>query len=249
MNIIPGFSAASNQRIITKNLKFWLEASFPSSAGSTSQWPNVMTETYDGVRPTCNFALTTPYSTDYNGYYDFNVFSSYGQTGAFSDIFSFGTNPFTIEIWALIILTEESPFFKTICSIGQYTDGILFRHQPDEIPNDALYFAGIAWNWDAPTYMPSDTWKHLVISKQGTSFNLYVNGISVLDDTTPSINGGSVPEDITPAVPDSYIGASSHNPEETWPGYISSYRVYNGTALTQAEVLNNFNATRIRFGV
>ena len=85
MNVIPGFSAASNQRIITKNLKFWLEASFPSSAGSTSVWPSVMTETYfvpsffneisiDGSGTTTSdgtYTRQTPYSDFYgpNGNY------------------------------------------------------------------------------------------------------------------------------------------------------------------------------------
>lgn len=243
MNIIPGFSAASDQRIVTKNLKVWLEASFPVSVGNDpNKWLNVMLD--NSERITCNFINGgSIYSTNYGGYYNI-INQKWGYISPNSQAFLFGTNPFTIEVWAY--LANDGEYFKPIISIGQYTDGILFRHQPS---NDALFFAGNYWNWDAPTYMPLNTWKHLVISKQETSFNLYVNGVSVLSDANPPVFGTGVPESIIPAVPDSYVGASSHDTEEFWLGFIGSYRVYNGTALTQAEVLNNFNATRYRFGV
>lgn len=207
--------------------------------------PSATVNTFSSELPAaCYFQNVMPaFSTNNQGYFDFfgtsgELYGGYGYIYSISSAFSFGTNPFSIELWAYLY-EPTFGYFKTICSIGYYYDGILFRHQPE---NDAFYIAGTAWDWNAETHMPPYTWKHLVISKEGSNVKIYVNGVLVLSET-------NAPLDVSPPVPDSHLAASSHNTSELWPGYIASYKVYNGKALTSDEVLNNFNVTKYRFNV
>ena len=168
----------------------------------------------------------------------FDGSDDYGYIGANSAAFTFGTSPFSIEVWAYLS-NENASYFKPILSIGTYEDGILFRHQP---ANDAFYIAGTTWFWNCATVMPQNVWRHLVITKQGSNVKIYANGLLVFSQT-------NAPLDVTPSTPDSYIAASSHDTGEVWPGNISTYRVYNGKSLTPAEVLQNYNATKGRYNL
>jgi hypothetical protein len=168
----------------------------------------------------------------------FDGSDDYGYIEANSAAFTFGTSTFSIEVWAYLSNANAS-YFKTILSIGTYENGILFRHQPAD---DAFYIAGTAWFWNCATVMPQNVWKHLVITKQASNVKIYANGILILSESNAPLN-------VTPITPDSHIAASSHNTAEVWPGNISTYRVYNGKALTPTEILQNYNATKSRYNL
>ena len=85
-----------------------------------------------------------------------------------------------------------------------------------------------------------DKWTHIVYTANVNRTDLYFNG--ALAGSNTSVSGS--------------FGASSGNfrvgvsPADAWitKGNISSVKVYN-RALTQAEIQQNFNATRGRFGI
>ena len=226
-------SAAAGPDIIQKDLVLCLDAGNQKSySGSGNVWRDLAGSN--------NGALTNSptFSSENGGSIVFDGSDDYGYIEANSAAFTFGTSTFSIEVWAYLS-DENASYFKTILSIGTYEDGILFRHQP---ANDAFYIAGTAWFWNCATVMPQNVWKHLVITKQGSSVKIYANGTSVLSET-------NAPLDVTPITPNSHIAASSHNTAEVWPGNISTYRVYNGKALTPTEILQNYNATKGRYGL
>jgi len=83
-------------------------------------------------------------------------------------------------------------------------------------------------------------WHHFVFSKAGSTTKMFIDGIQVVDDfdigtmqngTGPFTIGGNV------------ASAGWFN------GKIATVRIYKGKGFTASEVLNNFNATRTRFGV
>ena len=83
-------------------------------------------------------------------------------------------------------------------------------------------------------------WHHFVFSKAGSTTKMFIDGIQVVDDfdigtmqngTGPFTIGGNV------------ASAGWFN------GKIATVRIYKGKGFTALEVLNNFNATRTRFGV
>lgn len=224
-------SLQHSPRIVTNGLVLCLDAGNRDSyPGSGTVWTDLAGTNNGTLENGPTFSSANGGSIVFDGVDDY-VYIDPQPTSL-----SFGTDPFSIELWAYLS-DENAQYFKTILSIGTYEDGILFRHQPD---NDAFYIAGTTWFWDCSVHMPQNMWTHLTITKDGSNIRLYVNGNLILFET-------NAPLDVTPVTPDSYLGASSHNTSELWPGYISTYRVYKNKTLTSAEILQNYNATKSRF--
>jgi len=107
-----------------------------------------------------------------------------------------------------------------------------------------LYVAGSSLMYFSPTNgfgtvnpgLSTNQWTHLGITRNGTSCTFYKNGTSL---GTSSCGNGSLS-----------IGAIGAYTGGTFPfnGSMSSFVVYN-KELSAAEVLQNFNATRHRFGI
>ena len=96
--------------------------------------------------------------------------------------------------------------------------------------------AGIVTSTSAPTV---DTWSHAAVTRTDNTISLYING--VLENTGITTNTFSDYAKVT-------IGAN--RPRSTfYKGDISQVQIYKGKALTAAEVRQNFNAARTRFGV
>lgn len=130
--------------------------------------------------------------------------------------FGFGTGSFTIEFW-LYMISEGGT--QGIISIGDYTNGILFRHQPT---TDSFYINGISYNWYSSTNCPISQWNHIAITRENGNFSIYVNGFKILSGYNNADLGAT--RNVT-------IGASSHNTGEGLNGYIDSLRVTKGSAL------------------
>ena len=226
-------SLQHSPRIVTDGLVLCLDAanrqSYPGSG-------NVWTDLAGSNNGTLTNGPT--FSSANGGSIVFDGTNDYGYVNAAPSALSFGTSPFSIELWAFLV-NQNARYFKGIISIGTYLNGVLFRHQP---ANDAFYIAGTTWFWNCSVHMPQGTWRHLVISKEGSSVRIYVNGSLILFQTNAPLN-------VTPSQPDSYIATSSHATSETWPGYIATYRVYNGKSLTPTEIQQNYNATKGRFNL
>jgi hypothetical protein len=87
---------------------------------------------------------------------------------------------------------------------------------------------------------PINTWSHCLVTGDSSGLKAYVNGILVASNSsafTPS----------SPTVGDMYIGCYSPS-SESFNGKISSTKIYN-RALSAAEVKQNFNALRGRYGI
>src|SRR5581483_4700676 len=80
-------------------------------------------------------------------------------------------------------------------------------------------------NLFAPTALPLNTWSHLVATFDGTTEQLYVNGVQVASQVQPGAIG-------TSAQPITIGGA--------WQGLIDEVRVYN-RALSAAEIQTDMN--------
>ena len=82
-----------------------------------------------------------------------------------------------------------------------------------------------------------NTWSHITTVWNGTTLFLYINGVE-----RTSIAASA----ITNTVKTLYIG---YFPGFTvWDGFVSNTKIYN-RALTQAEIIQNFNALRGRYGI
>lgn len=145
---------------------------------------------------------------------------------------SFGTGNFTIEAWAYPTSTGS---YRRIFS--QYTGAgatqVFLRQNND----NALMFYVISASSVIATITSSsllvlNTWNHCAISRNGSSFTLYLNGISVGTASSAS----SLPD--TSALT-TYI-STYDGTNEPWLGYLSDLRVIKGTALYTSAFVPSF---------
>ena len=91
------------------------------------------------------------------------------------------------------------------------------------------------------TPIPQNTWKYVVMTFDGGTLRLYIDAVHRDYDSSGNSMGQSI---TTP-----YIGAAPwYALERNWIGKIASVSVYTKN-LSAAEVTQNFNAHRLRFGV
>jgi hypothetical protein len=109
-----------------------------------------------------------------------------------------------------------------------------------------LMFGNFTTNAIATQTFSLNTWYHLVAAKTGTSTQLYVNGVAA----GSSVNMGT----ITSASNSLTIGRetpawANSGYSYALPGYISVMRIYKDKGFSAAEVTQNYNALRGRYGI
>lgn len=132
--------------------------------------------------------------------------------------FNFGTGDFTIEGWFYKIGNAGNGN-NTLFSIGQYTDGILFRDNA----GDGFYLGGSSTNLNLTTLISLSTWFHIALVRASGNVTVYLNGTSVHTRTYSSA--------LNPAEAKVWVGAAAHSPSnEGWYGYIDDFRITKGVA-------------------
>jgi len=177
-----------------------------------------------------------------SGYIDFNNTNIYGSMTQTST-FNFNTigGDFTLAAW---VYPKGNKALNTIMSVwGQATgldnwnlwtnaSGVInFAWASFSVNNAMLTGNAVALN----------AWSYVVITRVGNAFTSYINGTA----------GSSVTNSST--------ASSSHNleigrygaPETTsyYNGRIAAVHIYKGLGLSQAQVTQNFNAMKSRFGL
>jgi hypothetical protein len=182
--------------------------------------PNSITVS-GGPRPT----KSIPFSLSYAG--QFNGSTAYLSIPSKTAL-NLSSNNFTIECW--IYPTSFTNGNGTILSnnIASYSSGavILKSNHAGKIGFGAYDFSSVGT--DLVSYSNtglSNTWTHVALVRSGTTFTLYVNGISQSTATSSiTVNFSTVNTLI--GYDGAYDGSSSY-----YAGYISNLHILNGTAL------------------
>jgi hypothetical protein len=179
---------------------------------------------------------------------DFNGTSSYASISPIS-FNPVGTSDFTISAW--IKLNAKPITNPRIVSLGSdannyFNLGTYGGNSPEtydtfwfEVKKAGTFYGGF---FDASRKYETNKWYNLV----GTSINstnsmsFYINGISV---TGVNVNGGA-PNTFNTM----FIGTNTTSSVEVVNGSISQVQMYN-RALSQAEITQNYNALKSRFGL
>jgi|TARA_R100000455_G_scaffold31016_1_gene23192 hypothetical protein len=211
--------------VVTDGLVLCLDAAnIKSYSGSGTNWKNLTGTSIDGT-------LTNgpTFSGDNLGYLlfdgtnDYTSFSSYSQPA-----YSTSTS-FTWYVWVY-------PF-----AVGQ-NDELILGNRGNDLDFTKLTTNRFEYYSDnfGPA-MTANIWQNICITKNGTSFTYYKNGISVATQTSS----------ITKPSKDFFIGGDPR-PEagsaELSHSRISIVAIYD-KALTAAEVLQNYNALKNRYGL
>ena len=152
----------------------------------------------------------------------------------------------TVEAWFKTPASDLSSYISSVvCNEWDYATSLNFSLGINNQPSSANLVAGFFdGNWHSTSgFAPvANTWYQLVGTYDGSTITQYVNAVS---NSTLSYSG-------TPTSGGDIRIASRWDaqvpPGDFFPGDISIVRIYN-TALSGAEVLQNFTATRSRFGI
>ena len=146
-----------------------------------------------------------------------------------------------MECWFYTSTISQNGFlFEKGAVNSQYSmflnqgDVFYFRTIGGTINNQDLTFT-------SSTYLTANVWNHVICTYNGSIKIIYVNGIQVASvNASGTLNTGQTNQYIG-----KYGDAGNNYP---FNGRIGESRVYN-IALSAAQVLQNYNATKGRFGL
>jgi len=217
--------------IVTSGLSFLVDARNPRS------YPGTGTTWFDVSGNQNNVAFQNSGSITYNssGYF------STGATGFFSAASStntpLGNSPYCIGVWARQVGTWGLNYgFISIGGYGTTNQSNALR----TLNNTAGQFHHYWWGNDLSATSSSATlgnWFMVLAQYDGVTRSIWVNNVQVASDTPTGHN-----------VLSSAIQVSQTNPGEYQQGDIAVAFIYN-TALTSAQIAQNYNALRGRYGL
>jgi len=173
-----------------------------------------------------------------NSYLDFDGTNDELRLTSYNDL-RFGdsgySDNFSIEVWFKLDTLARSPLYD------YYRYGL----QAESNGTIGLWYNGNGGTWGGSGYggsISTGVWYHgLGVHSEGNHDTVYLNGTAVSTDSTPVDIGSSTYGFLGP-----YVGHTDHVGGVFTNGQIAVVRVYN-KALTAAEVLSNYNATKSRF--
>jgi hypothetical protein len=174
------------------------------------------------------------------------IFSGYGASNNYISLSNLpSTLPqLTVEVWVNLIYSSNQ---GTLYIIGQTNSAFRLMYGTDTFSwvcattNNAWYSAGTTLSTSALPVI--GVWNHVVVVYDGTNNKCYVNG--VLSGTSSGSVSGNVNMSSLGGL---NIMKSDAGNVDNGSGQLSVARIYN-TALTQEQILQNFNARRGKYGL
>jgi hypothetical protein len=216
-------------RIVTDGMVLCLDAGNRESyPGSGTSWTDLSGNNNNGT-----LVSSPTYSANNLGYLTFNGSTQY-VAGTIASV-----STWSIGLWYISTNISSAVVYYPF-GIGG-TTGLGFGGTSDVNTNGRWYFfdgttSVTVANGFSAAAVSINTWYYLTVTKTGTSYNLYTNGVF-----SSSASGAN-------------LSISSYNLGRRVDGFwyvagsIAGASIYN-RALSAAEVSQNFNATRGRFGV
>jgi hypothetical protein len=180
-----------------------------------------------------------------DGAFEFDGTANTRMTIPNTSDFDFAGGNFTLEWWGRYNVDTASG--DAIITKGWDTVYAPFLIQLTSATQLTFYASGSgsAWNVSSGnaihTGIEREVWYHYVLTRSGTSFKGYVNGVETMSFTS-STALMSNSDEITIGSGDDGHSTSELN------GYISNLKVYKGKALTVAEITQNYTALKGRYG-
>ena len=183
------------------------------------------------------------YSSANGGSIVFDGVNDYVNIPASTNL-TFGTGDFTMEVWCKT--RAKTMLYPALLSVNLAWASnvwvLIDRHNAAAPTKFTFHVFNIASPMLTSITAPSNgVWYNVVITRIGTLFSMYVNG--VLESTTTSsasIDGG-VSNSIN-------LGRQSASDSTNYDGNISLARIYKNKGLTSTEVFQNYNAIKSRYG-
>ena len=230
--------ADGGENIVRDGLVLYLDAKY-SYPGATGTNPDVYTwydmsgnENHGELKNGVGYNSANGGSLSFDGTNDLVTLTG-------TESFNFGTGDFTIECWVYFNnINTQQIFISKYSAWGNNAD-FLFRLTLGGINKIRVYYSPFTFIAESSVIAPS-TWYHICVSRISNATTFYTNGSSTGTHT------GAI--SITNNRNTLRLGLS-HDDDEPLNGRISNFRVYKGKGLSAAEVSQNFNAARSRYGI
>jgi hypothetical protein len=214
-----------NPSIVSDGLVFYLDAANRRSYSGSGVTANGLVGGING-----NLVNGTGFSSANNGYFSFdgtndhiNIPSITSISGDFSVLIWFKANSSNLNYARLMDFDFANGFWiGRSTSANTWGGGIKIGSPP----------FGIFLT------LPDNEWHFLAFIRNSTTHTIYGDGVTNTNSTTVT-NTSLTSSQIS-------LGTSVFN--DLYAGIISQVQIYN-RALTQQEILQNFNATRFRYGI
>lgn len=222
-----------NPSVVRDGLMIYLDAANPRSyPGTGNTW-------YD-LKRNINFALQNSPSFLSNSAGGSIGFTTANAHYALSSTSLATMTRFTSEVWHYYTATNSGGSPAIISETYPGSNNRIFINLGSQGATTDLrisYFNG-SWNNSSPYTLTANNWYHIVGSYDGANLRLYINGVNEIT----TANTG------TPVANTTGIRLMRRwDNAEYWGGHLSTVKIYN-RALTQQEVLQNYNATKKRYG-
>lgn len=227
-------SLGHSPSIVTSGLVLCVDAANTKSyPGSGTTWADLSGNAINGT-------LTNgpTYNTSNGGSIVFTSSTNYVNFLQ-NSLFNFGTSDFTIEAW---IYPTSFPQDPTIFMMHPYTSPnntgmILYVSSAGKVGS---YF-GSSTSFTGNTTVSLNTWSHVILTRASGTNYIYLNGS--LDISTTVAGTFNITGHTNVA-----IGRDISYNNCPWVGRISNIKIYN-KSFSAAEVSQNFNALRVRYGI
>ena len=219
--------------IVTQGLVLNLDAAKRDSySGVGNIWRNISDNQNNGI-----LENTPTFSSANGGSIVFDGTNEYVNLP--NNTVNYATRQITVEAYVRPLVSFASNGMSILVQ-GTSCNQCSFSLMWGRVSNSFSWFAGDAITIST-TGLTQNNWYHIVGVRSSGGVNLFVNGI--LNNTTVSSgNGTGVSTSLS-------IGESINcSVVPNWNGNIAIVRLYN-RALSATEVLQNYNATRVRFGI
>jgi len=235
-SITTGYPRISTDEIVygsnlLLNYDFKNKATYSGTGNSVNNLAGISGTSYTGT-------LTNGPIFNSSGYFDLDGTNDYISLGSQNYT---GGNSFSIEFWINFDVLVSGGYY-TLFSFGGYVPGgMLFQRKGDGVNSWRFAFNG-SITYDTPTaFTTTGSWKHIVATVSGAiPQTVYVNTVS------ESFTGSGTPVLSNPQTFE--LGRRTDTADQYVNGKIGEFRVYN-KVLSAAEVSQNFNATRAKYGV
>lgn len=221
-------------KIVTDGLVLYLDAanSYSYISGSTA-WNDISRGGNNGTLingPTFNSGNGG--SIVFDGVNDF-------VTGSNSSNFAFGTGDLTVSYW-MYINAFSGTGTPTVVDLRSTPTGFGPGYSDYILSNKFKLYWSAADRYTSTGSLATGSWYNIAVTRQSTTLSVYFNGVldgTTINSTNLTENGFQLARNIN------NIGTSYLN------GRIATVLIYKDKALSAQEVLQNYNATKGRFGL
>lgn len=234
---LSGVGYVVDVTVVKSNLVLWLDAANPLSySGSGSTWNDL-----SGNGTNYTLYNTPTYSTNNSGVLTFAGASSQYATSTNTVFNSSAFNTYTFNLW--VYPTAAGQLLQVD---GQATTNTAYHYSAIEINSGGTISFG-QWQGPLATVTTSaqsfNKWYNLTLTYNGTTAIAYINGSAIGSSNLAWTSPGAQTFLALMAADSTDMGTNANG-----SGSIGVFMCYN-TALSAAQVYQNFSALRVRYGV